>query len=441
MFSKIKSQLIKNILGSFLVKGLSIVITYLTMPAYMNFFSDQNVLGVWLSIIGILTWIINFDLGIGNGLRNKISLFLNNRNYEKAKKYISSSYIILSLLAIFIALIGYSFIYVLDWNDILNISKSVISESVLKKTLSMVFLGIMLYFILKIIGSILLSIEKVAVVNFLQLLTSLLNLLFILLFHDNNLESALEKLSFFYIISLNFPYLIVTFIVFYGKLKMCRPSLKYYDKNIAISICSLGSQFFIIQLILLIINSSNEFLISNIYGPSYVVEYQVYYKLFYLIVTLFSLVTNPVWSNITIAKNNKDYKRILKIRKLLKIMASFASIGVLFMIFIFQFIMKIWLADNSIEYNFIYGIIFAMFCILMIFVLSETAIANGISRLKSQLYVLGLGALIKFPLSYLFSNFELGWISIVMINIFILLPFLFIQNIELNIALKIEEKK
>lgn len=436
MYMKIKSKLIKNIMGSFFVKGLSILVSYLTIPAYMSFFENQNILGVWLSIISLLTWIINFDLGIGNGLRNKVSLYLNKRDYNNAKKYISSSYVILTIIALCIGITGYLLIYLFDWNQILNISIDVISVNNLKQTISFVFLGIVLYFILKIIGSILLSMEKVAIVNFLQLLTSLANLVFIVLYHDSNPETGIKNLAIFYIISLNVPYLLVSIILFIGKLKSCKPSITYFDNDIAFSICSLGGKFFIIQLILLVINSSNEFLISNIYGPNFVVEYQVYYKLFYLIVMLFSLITNPIWSNITVAYNNHNLKRIIAIRKILNKIAIIASIGIFGMIFLFDFIMKIWLKDNSIDYNLRYGLIFSIFCILMIFVLSETAIANGITRLKSQLYILGIGAMIKFPLSFALASFNFGWISVVFVNVVILIPFLFFQNIELNVALK-----
>ena len=47
--------LFQNILGAFAVKGLSLVVSLFTLPAYMRFFKDQNVLGVWYTVLSVLT--------------------------------------------------------------------------------------------------------------------------------------------------------------------------------------------------------------------------------------------------------------------------------------------------------------------------------------------------------------------------------------------------
>ena len=106
MNSEENKVLIGNITGSFIIKGLSILISYLTIPAYMSFFHNQSILGVWFVLLGLLTWIINFDLGIGNGLRNKVALFLKKKDYDNAKILVSSSYMILFLLSCFIGVFG-----------------------------------------------------------------------------------------------------------------------------------------------------------------------------------------------------------------------------------------------------------------------------------------------------------------------------------------------
>ena len=56
MIEKIKNKLIGNendkivllnILGSFLVKGGSLFLNLFTIPAYMRFFNDNAVYGIW----------------------------------------------------------------------------------------------------------------------------------------------------------------------------------------------------------------------------------------------------------------------------------------------------------------------------------------------------------------------------------------------------------
>lgn len=434
MNSEENKVLIGNITGSFIVKGLSILISYLTIPAYMSFFHNQSILGVWFVLLGLLTWIINFDLGIGNGLRNKVALFLKKKDYDNAKILVSSSYMILFLLSCFIGFFGYLLIDLLDLNSVLNISNSIIPAYVLKQAVMYVYLGIVCYFVLKLISSILLSIEKVAIVNFLQLITSILNLLFLYIINNNSSVDAFLLLSKFYIFSLNIPYLIATVICFtFSRLKYIRPSIRLFDKSLAANVFYLGGQFFLIQLILLIINTTNEFLVTNIFGPKFVVEYQIYYKLFYLIVTLFSLITNPIWSNVTVAFNDKNFQRIKKIREKLFRISMIAILGVIVIIILFDPITKIWLGSSSITYNLIYGIIFGVYSVLMIFVLSETSIANGISRLRAQLFGLGIGALVKIPITYFLAHlFNNHWIIVVLVNDIILLFFVIIQKKDLD---------
>lgn len=438
------SIVIKNIIGSFTVKGLSILLNFLMMPAYLNYFEDKSILGLWLAIIGVLTWIVNFDLGIGNGLRNKLVKYLDGNDMKKAKEYISSAYIMITLISIIIAILGYFLIQILDWNKIFNISNLIISKEILNSVISFTFVGLLLYFILKLISSILLSMEKVALVNFLQLLTTICNLIYIFFIKIENPQTALRNLSCFYIISLNLPYLIATIILFLGKLKKCRPSLFYGNKIIAMNITLLGGKFFFIQLMLLLINSTNEFFISNIFGPEFVVDYQIYYKVFYLVVTLFSLITNPIWSNITRSSANQDYKKIIEIQRKLRFLSIFSSIFIILVIFAFPFIVKIWLNGSEFNYNIIYGFIFAIFSILMIFILSETAIANGLSRLRIQLIYFSLAGLLKIPLTFLLELINIGWIGVIIVNIIILIPLIIVQTYDtskfLTLKIKMSEK-
>ena len=66
------SLLQKNILASFLIKGWSAVIVLLLVPATLHCLGEYNN-GIWLTISSLLLWIDNMDIGLGNGLRNKIA--------------------------------------------------------------------------------------------------------------------------------------------------------------------------------------------------------------------------------------------------------------------------------------------------------------------------------------------------------------------------------
>lgn len=128
-----KKELITNISSSILVKGASIIVSFLATPAYISYFNGSPLLGIWLALVAMLTWIINFDLGIGNGLRNKIVSFLLKKDYKKIKEYISSAYIMLCIISLFFLIVGVIAISIINWNKVFNISNDVIQNDDLKK--------------------------------------------------------------------------------------------------------------------------------------------------------------------------------------------------------------------------------------------------------------------------------------------------------------------
>lgn len=91
MFNQLKKiiasneMLLKNIIGAFVVKGGSLIISVVLLPLYLRFFGDQTVLGIWYTILSILNWVVLFDLGLGQGLRNQLPVFIEKNNQKRYK--------------------------------------------------------------------------------------------------------------------------------------------------------------------------------------------------------------------------------------------------------------------------------------------------------------------------------------------------------------------
>lgn len=144
-----------NVLGAFLVKGGALVITLFTLPAYIRFFNNDEVLGVWYTILSLLNWILNFDLGIGNGLRNHLSASLSSGDAEATKKYISSAYSSIGVIVLIASLTFPIIISFVDLNSVLSIDKTMVSPWSLFIAIVIVFIGVMIQFWLKLINSVL----------------------------------------------------------------------------------------------------------------------------------------------------------------------------------------------------------------------------------------------------------------------------------------------
>jgi len=428
--------LVKNVSGSFVIKGIAIIIGLFTMPAYMSYFSNQTVLGVWFTLISILNWILSFDLGIGNGLRNNLVRVLAEKNHEGIRKYISSAYIILGFISSTIAIIGYVCLEFINWNNVLGISPEVVSNSTLLLVVRLLFIGVILQFFLRIIVSILYAMQKTVLPSILTLTSTILLLSFMAIYDGSNIEQNIITLAVVNILTVNIPLLGTTIVLFLTKLRYSIPSFRYYVKDYAYSIVKLGGGFFFIQIMFMIITSTNQILITWFHGPKHVVEYLVYFKLFNLFVTLFSLIANPIWSAVSKAHVEKKYTWISKVYKYLNYISVLGLCACLCLSLVLQIVVNLWLGENTITVNYGYAICFAVDSAIMIYILAVTSIANGVGQLKPQLVCNTIVAILKIPLVYTLSQYIESWISIVIVNIIIMLPCAIIQSIIINNFLK-----
>lgn len=423
MMSAQNKSVIVNIIGAFVVKGFSLILTLFTMPAYIRYFHNQTVLGVWYTIISILNWVIYFDLGLGNGLRNLLPTALAEKNQRKIKEYISTTYITMTIFVIALSALGICVIPRLRWNYLLNVSESVVDNYTLSVCVLIVYIGIMVQFVLKLVTSTLYALQKSAIVNFMTLCTSLITLIALYVLPSLSLKLNLWRMAWVNVIAAILPYFVVSIIV-YGKiLNKAYPKLRYFNKDYVSPILKIGVSLLWLQLVFMIISSTNEFLITSFTSPEYVVDYQAYYKVFKTGSMIFSLALTPIWSAVTKAQASKDYQWIIKIYRIF-LLATVACVILEFLVVPFlQLFMNLWLGDNIIQVNKAYAIIFVFSGSIFVLHNVNTSIGNGISYFKIQMIWMTFAALIDIPLSYLCVQWTGSWIGVVIANVVALLPY------------------
>lgn len=176
----------QNVIAAFAVKGAALLVSLATIPAFMHYFSDDAVLGVWYTVVSIIGWILIFDLGIGNGLRNHLVVALTANDKHKCKQLVSSAYFSVGVSCVVVSLIMLVFVPLIDWNVVFGVSSSQIDSSVLSAVTRNVLIGMVIQLFLKNITSILYALQKSAINNFLTLCVSVLQFIFILVFRKWN---------------------------------------------------------------------------------------------------------------------------------------------------------------------------------------------------------------------------------------------------------------
>ena len=224
-------------------------------------------------------------------------------------------------------------------------------------------------------------------------------------------------------------------IVFATKLKNCIPSIRYVKKSHIKTVTGIGVVFFACQIFYMLIVNTNEFLITNLFGPQKTTEYTYYYKLTSIISIITSLALTPIWSVVTKAMEEKNYVWVKKLYCKIKILGMLAIFFQFIIILFLQPIMDLWLGKGVISVENSSAIAFAMFGSVFIYSGALSTIVCGMSRMRLQALFYGFGAVFKFIFIYLLANVFDNWIIVVWSNVFVLLPYCIVQQIDLDIYL------
>ena len=87
----------KNILASFIIKGLNIAIGLVLVPLTIHYLNPTKY-GIWITLSSIIGWFGFFDIGLGHGLRNRFAEALAKGEHALAKTYVSTTYAILTIV-------------------------------------------------------------------------------------------------------------------------------------------------------------------------------------------------------------------------------------------------------------------------------------------------------------------------------------------------------
>ena len=418
--------LIRNVSASLFFKAGAIVIGVLTIPAYLNYFDDQAVLGVWFTILAILTWMIFFDLGLGNGLKNRLIEAVANKKYGDAKELIIKSYII--IIAISCVLISSFFMLNYFFPEVVDISGTTDTE-IIGLDISILILAviILIQFPLRLVISVLLALQKSAIASLVPFSSQLLVLLFLLFSPEQPTSSKFIYLTAVYGVSICAPLIIATIYIISIISKWTSNKVNYSDLKGSFNLIVSGCKFFWIQLCLLAINGSNEFLIIKYNSPEDVVLYQVYFRVFSVFLIMFSTITVPLWSAVGQAVANNNSKRIHRIDMVMKYCLLIAFVGMVFLCSILQPLFDLWLGHGTVKAEISTSVLFSIYILVIMGINYSACIANGFNQLGAQLKFLSLAVVIKFFGLYFYSSNFVHWSYIVLLTIVSLLPALVFQ--------------
>jgi len=389
----------KNVILSLFLKVGSIPITFIMVPMTINYINPVQY-GIWLTVSSIIGWMNFFDIGLGLGLRNKVAHSLALDEYDNIRKYVSTTYAALSIIAFTFFIAFFIVSYYIDWNKLLNLSSSVTYR--IRPVVLMVLACFCVQFVVQIINTLLNATHqpsKSSLITFIGQLATLVVIYLLVQYGSGDLFTLVCALAGVPLVTMFFSGVYL----FNTSLAAFSPRLKNVDFSFAKSLINTGGAFFFIQLGVLVLLQTDNIIISHIMGPGAVTTFNVSYKLFSLLIMFFIIIITPYWSAFTDAFAKKDISWIRASLKKLRLLCLAFSVGAIVLFFISPFAYKAWIGDTVIVPVSL-SLTMAIYVIIYMWQTIHVYLLNGIGKIRLQVILFSIGSVINIPLAFLLGK-------------------------------------
>lgn len=392
------NKIYKNVAISFLLKVMATIILFAMVPLTLTCLgSYQN--GVWLTISSLLVWIDQMDIGLGNGLRNKLSICIAHQRIGEARKIISSCMAMLTCIIVPLAILLLILIQITDVYAFFNVEPG--SIPTLRRALQAAVIFVCMTFNFKLIGNVYMGMQIPAANNLIIVIGQSLSLTITwLLFkmgHATFLNVVIANTAAPMLI-----YVIAYPITFYKVFPALRPSINLINLSSALSLGNLGIRFFWLQIAGVIQMMTANILISNLFSPEIVTPYQIAYRYFSIVLAAFTVICVPFWNATTDAFERNDIQWIRMADKRMSIVVIILGVCIVLMVAISPLIYNLWIG-NKCEVPFGITLMVAIYTFIIIASSRYSYFLNGIGALRLQMYMT-VTVIVFIPLAWLTSR-------------------------------------
>ncbi len=407
--------LYKNVIASVFIKGYAAIISLLLVPLTLNCLGELRN-GVWLTISSILVWIDMMDIGLGNGLRNKLAIHIAHQEIHEARKVISSTIAMLACIVFPILILLLLLVENADVYSFLNVNPEEIPELQLAVIVAIVL--VCMTFVLKFIGNFYMGMQLPAVSNLLISLGQTIVLIATWILYING------NATFLTIVIANTAsplliYCIAYAYSFYCRFPKLRPALRLVSFRSVLELGNLGVKFFWIQIASVIQFMTTNLLISRFYTPAMVTPYQIAYRYISLTMVIFTIFCMPFWNATTDAYERKDFEWIRKANQKMNWMTIGIAGLLVLMIIASPWVYQIWIGEAC-HIPLGMTMMVALYQFLLIISMRYAYFLNGVGALRLQLYMTFM-TIIFIPSVYLactLSNNILWLLAVMCICVF-----------------------
>jgi O-antigen/teichoic acid export membrane protein len=393
----------KNIFRSVLLKVGSVAITLVLVPLTIRYVNPTQY-GIWLTLSSLITWAALFDMGLGNGLKNKLAEAIALNQTEKGRVYISSTYAIMAVIGVLMFAVFYFVNPFIKWTSVLNVPDD--GSGYLNQVVLIIFAFFCFQFVVQLINTVYAANQAPAKTAQLNLVGQVCSLIAILLL----IKFLPGSLTWLVMVMAGVPLLVMlggSMLAFKGDYRSLAPAISVINIKSARQMLSVGSTFFIIQICALVMYESDNMVITQLFGPKEVTTFNIAYRLFSVVLMFFVVVITPFWSAFTEAFTKNEFEWIKNALTRINKLWLALSVCTIALTAISPWVYQIWVG-KSVSVPFSLSIAMCIYIITLIYQAIRVQFLNGIGKIKLQLY-LGIGtSIINIPLSILLGK----WIGV-----------------------------
>lgn len=370
----------KNILSSLLIKGISIAISFVSLPITLNYV-DTSTYGVWLTLSSVVAWFSFFDIGLTQGFRNKFAEARAKGDDTLAKIYVSTTYALLGFIFIGVWIVSLFVNQYLDWSQILKVSDALRPD--VTNLAIIVFTYFCFTFIFKVITTVLLADQEPAKSSLIDLIGQMIALLIIIILTKTT-EGSLVKLGVALCASPLLVLISANVILFKGKYKKYSPTISSVRLSYVKHLFNLGVMFFVIQLAAIIQYQTANIIIARNFSTSDVTAYNIVFRYFGIPYMFYIIFLTPFWSASTEAFQKQDFQWIKNGMTRYSQLNLLIALGCVVMLVFASPFYKIWLGEGKVSIPFVLSLWGCIYYIVMMYGAKYVYFLNGISALRVQ---------------------------------------------------------
>ena len=315
----------------------------ITVPLTLKYLGNER-FGLWMTISSVLAMAAFADFGVGNGVLNTVAKSLGEDDWDGVRNAVSSGFAVLSSIAVLL-LASFAAIYPLvDWGHFFRVL-SPLAQSEAGPALAVFATCFALNISMDVVQRVQLGLQQGYRYGLWQLCGSLMGFAGVLagIWLHVSLPVLVTAIA-------GAPILATALnaIHFFGFVRPdLRPSRAHVSGETISKIARLGGLFFVLQVVIAVSYSADNFIIARTLGAAAVPEYSIPQRMFALLTMMSSMIVAPLWPAYSEAISRGDVKWVRRTlsRSLLAVTAT-AGLGAGVLLLLAPKLLYLWIGPR-----------------------------------------------------------------------------------------------